>query len=110
MRCSPLPSSIAAETPQTMSDPTIAPTPFTVCDLAALEALFGQPGEASIRKEVPSLHPVYRRWLEAAPFAVLRTSGPRALPASPRGVPAPLVTVLDEHTRLLPERRGNNRI
>jgi PPOX class probable FMN-dependent enzyme len=93
-----------------MPDPTTAPAPFTVSDLAALEALFGQPGEASIRKEVPSLHPVYRRWLEAAPFAVLATSGPGGLDASPRGDPAPLVTVRDEHTLLLPERRGNNRI
>ena len=85
-------------------------TPATVSDLAALEALFGPVGEASIRKEAPSLHPVYRRWLEAAPFAVLATSGPAGLDASPRGDPAPLVSVLDEHTLLLPERRGNNRI
>ena len=95
-----------------MSDPTtaaLAPT-FTITDLATLEALFGAVGEASIRKEVPSLHPVYRRWLEAAPFAVLATSGPGGLDASPRGDPAPLVTVQDEHTLLLPERRGNNRI
>jgi uncharacterized protein len=85
-------------------------TTSTAIDLAALEALFGPVGEASIRKEVPSLHPVYRRWLEAAPFAVLATSGPAGLDASPRGDPAPLVTVQDEHTLLLPERRGNNRI
>ena len=99
-----------AETPQTMSDPTTAPSSSNVRDLAALEALFGPVGEASIRKEVASLHPVYRRWLEAAPFAVLATSGPAGLDASPRGDPAPLVTVQDEHTLLLPERRGNNRI
>lgn len=93
-----------------MTDPTPIPSPFTVGDLATLEALFGTVGEASVRKEVPSLHPVYRHWLEAAPFAVLATSGPGGLDASPRGDPAPLVTVQDEHTLLLPERRGNNRI
>ncbi|NKI93126.1 pyridoxamine 5'-phosphate oxidase family protein [Rhizobacter sp. SG703] len=93
-----------------MSDPNPSPAAFTVGNLATLETLFAPVGEASIRKEVPSLHPVYRRWLEAAPFAVLATSGPGGLDASPRGDPAPLVTVQDEHTLLLPERRGNNRI
>jgi PPOX class probable FMN-dependent enzyme len=96
--------------PPTMPDPTTRSAASTVSDLATLEALFGAVGEASIRKEVPSLHPVYRRWVEAAPFAVLATSGPGGLDASPRGDPAPLVTVQDAHTLLLPERRGNNRI
>ena len=81
-----------------------------ITELPALEALFGPVGDASIRKEVPFLHPVYRRWIEASPFAVLATRGPGGLDASPRGDPAGLVTVQDEHTLLLPERRGNNRI
>lgn len=84
--------------------------PHHIQTLAALEALFDPVGEASVRKEVPSLHPVYRRWIEASPFAVLATSGPEGLDASPRGDPAPLVTVADEHTLWLPERRGNNRV
>lgn len=81
-----------------------------VRDLAALERLFGPVGEASLRKEVRRLHPVYRRWIEASPFAVLATSGPDGLDASPRGDPAPLVTIVDDQTLWLPERRGNNRI
>ena len=36
--------------------------------------------------------------------------GPEGLDASPRGDPPGLVTVLDAHTLLLPERAGNNRI
>jgi PPOX class probable FMN-dependent enzyme len=86
------------------------PDSDTITNLAALEALFGEAAEVSIRKEVPYLHPVYRQWIEASPFAVLATRGPDGLDTSPRGDPAPLVTVLDEHTLLLPERRGNNRI
>jgi PPOX class probable FMN-dependent enzyme len=86
------------------------PDPDTIRDLASLQALFGPVGEASVRKEVASLHPVYRRWIEASPFAVLGTSGPDGLDASPRGDPAGLVTIEDEHTLLLPERAGNNRI
>lgn len=84
--------------------------PHTVADLTALQALFGAAAEASLRKEVSFLHPVYRRWIEASPFAVLATVGPEGLDASPRGDPPGLVTVQDEHTLLLPERAGNNRI
>lgn len=75
-----------------------------------LAALFGPVAQASIRKEVDHIHPVYRAWIEASPFAVLATSGPDGLAVSPRGDPAPLVRVVDEKTLLLAERRGNNRI
>lgn len=83
--------------------------PHRVRDTATLAALYGQPGEASIRKEVSSLHPVYRAIVEAAPFAVLATNGPDGLDASPRGDAPGFVAVEDEHTLLLPDRRGNNR-
>jgi PPOX class probable FMN-dependent enzyme len=75
-----------------------------------LAALFGPVGEASSRKEVDRLHPAYRRWIEASPFAALATSGPGGLDVSPRGDPAPLVRIVDDKTLLLPERRGNNRV
>jgi PPOX class probable FMN-dependent enzyme len=84
--------------------------PHLVTSTSQLEALFGSASEASLRKEAASLHAVYRAWIEASPFAVLATSGPGGLDASPRGDPAPLVTIVDPHTLLLPERRGNNRI
>ncbi len=82
----------------------------TITDLASLQALFGPVGEASLRKEVSHLHPVYQRWIAASPFAVLATVGPDGLDTSPRGDPPGLVTIQDEHTLLLPERAGNNRI
>ncbi|MDP9123719.1 MAG: pyridoxamine 5'-phosphate oxidase family protein [Pseudomonadota bacterium] len=75
-----------------------------------LEALFGPAGEASIRKEVPFLHPHYQAVIRASPFAVLATASPQGLDVSPRGDPPGFVEVRDEHTLLLPERRGNNRI
>lgn len=75
-----------------------------------LEALFGQPGEASLKKEVPYLHPSYQALIAASPFAVLATCGPGGLDASPRGDAPGFVAVQDEKTLLLPERRGNNRI
>ena len=81
-----------------------------ITTLAQLEALFEPVGEASLKKEVNYLHPHYRAMIEASPFVVLATSGPGGLDASPRGDPPGFVLVHDEHTLLLPERRGNNRI
>lgn len=81
-----------------------------VSDLASLEALFGDVAPASIAKETDRLHPVYVCWLAQARFALLATSGPHGLDVSPRGDAGPLVRIVDEHTLLLPERRGNNRI
>jgi uncharacterized protein len=76
---------------------------------AALEALLGPCSEASLKKEIDYVHPSYRALMEASPFAVLATTGPGGLDASPRGDPAGFVQVYDERTLLLPERRGNNR-
>ncbi len=82
----------------------------TIASLEQLEALFGEVGEASRRKEVDHVPPVYRALIEASPFAILATVGPGGLDTSPRGDPPGFVAVENEKTLLLPERRGNNRI
>jgi len=87
---------------------TTAPHQITTTE--QLAALFGPVGEASLRKEVPYLHPHYRALIQASPFVVLATSGPGGMDASPRGDAAGFVVVEDDTTLLLPERRGNNRI
>ncbi|KQQ86584.1 pyridoxamine 5'-phosphate oxidase family protein [Massilia sp. Leaf139] len=81
-----------------------------ITDLPSLEALFGPVAAPSIAKETDHLHPLYARWIEQSRFAVLATSGAHGLDVSPRGDAGPLVRIVDEHTLLLPERRGNNRI
>lgn len=86
------------------------PDNHVIRDLAALEALFDQVGEASVKKEVAYLHPAYQAMISASPFAILATVGPDGLDISPRGDPPGFVQVQDQHTLLLPERRGNNRI
>lgn len=82
----------------------------TISSVDQLESLFGAVGEASIRKETAFVHPHYQAMIEASPFAVLATAGPGGLDASPRGDAPGFVLVQDEHTLLLPERRGNNRV
>jgi uncharacterized protein len=89
---------------------SLTPDLHRVTTLAQLEALFGEVNEASRKKEVGYLHPLYQAWIAASPFALLATAGPTGLDVSPRGDPPGFVAVEDAHTLLLPERRGNNRI
>ncbi|HVB66694.1 MAG TPA: pyridoxamine 5'-phosphate oxidase family protein [Acetobacteraceae bacterium] len=88
----------------------ITPDPYRITDEAALEALYGTPMESAIRKEVDHVPPVYRAFIEAAPFVALATAGPGGLDVSPRGDPPGFVAVADPYTLLIPDRRGNNRI
>lgn len=81
-----------------------------VTTLQALEALYGPIARPSMTKEVDHIHPVYRPFIEAAPFAILASSGTGGLDASPRGDAAGFVHVEDSKTLYLPDRRGNNRI
>jgi PPOX class probable FMN-dependent enzyme len=80
-----------------------------ISDVETLERLYGLPAGASVEKEVNYIHPHYRRMIEVSPFVVLATSGPGGLDTSPRGDPAGFVSVEDEKTLLIPDRRGNNR-
>lgn len=82
----------------------------TLTDIAALEAIYGLPRAASLTKEVDRLLPVYRTFIEAAPFCALATSGPEGLDVSPRGDAPGFVTVEDDKTLYLPDRAGNNRV
>ncbi|MES2102865.1 MAG: pyridoxamine 5'-phosphate oxidase family protein [Pseudomonadota bacterium] len=86
------------------------PDPHQILSIAALEALYGAVGAASVRKEVDYLHIHYQALIKASTFAVLATSGPGGLDASPRGDPAGFIQIADDKTLLLADRRGNNRI
>ncbi len=81
-----------------------------ITDVAALETLYGQPGETSLLKEVDYITPEYRAFIEASPFAVLSTVGPEGIDGSPRGDKPGFVRVADDRTLMLPDRRGNNRV
>jgi PPOX class probable FMN-dependent enzyme len=81
-----------------------------IATIAELEAIYGQPSEASLVKEIDRLIPEYRAYVEASPFVALATAGPEGLDCSPRGDAPGLVRVIDEKTLVLPDRRGNNRI
>jgi len=92
----------------TDQDQSAAFAPITAID--ALEAIYGRPNVASTVKQIDYISRAYRRFVEAAPFAVLATSGPEGLDASPRGDRPGFARVVDARTVMLPDRRGNNRI
>jgi PPOX class probable FMN-dependent enzyme len=81
-----------------------------ISSVEQLEAIYGEVGVASRKKEIDYIHPAYAAMIAASPFCVLATSGPDGLDASPRGDEAGFVVVHDERTLMIPDRRGNNRI
>jgi PPOX class probable FMN-dependent enzyme len=75
-----------------------------------LESLYGQPSPTSIQKEADLITDEYRRLIEASPFVAIATAGSGGMDCSPKGDAAGFVTVLDEGTLAIPDRRGNNRL
>ncbi len=84
--------------------------PEFVQDVAELEALYGEPGSASINKVARRMTPLYRAWIMRSRFCVVSTVGPGGTDGSPRGDKSAVVRELDETTLLLPDWRGNNRM
>lgn len=78
--------------------------------LEQLEAIYGQPIERAVRKEIPFLNADYQAMVRASPLVILSTVGPDGMDGSPRGDAPGFVRILDERTLALPDRPGNNRI
>ena len=81
-----------------------------VKDISILEAIYGAPGVASIRKVALKMTPLYRKWINQSRFCIVSTVGPEGTDASPRGDDGPVVRELDAQTLLMPDWRGNNRM
>ena len=56
-----------------------------IATIRELEAIYGQPSEASIVKVADRITPQYRVLIDSTPFAALATCGPEGLDCSPRG-------------------------
>lgn len=79
--------------------------------LDQLRALYSEPGERAVRKQLSSLDRHCRRFVELSPFVVVASGGSEMpLDASPRGGEPGFVRVLDDGTLLLPDAPGNNRL
>jgi PPOX class probable FMN-dependent enzyme len=83
----------------------------TVTDIAALRALYAPPVERAVRKQLAALDVHCRRFVSLSPFLVISSvDAAGQLDASPRGGDAGFVKVADEHTVLIPDSPGNNRL
>lgn len=75
-----------------------------------LREIYDGVSEASFAKVTVAMTPQYRSMIEMAPFVALATVGPEGLDCSPRGDLGGVVRVENDHTLLLPDWRGNNRV
>ena len=80
-----------------------------VTDVSQLRALYGEPSAKSLSKEIDHLSDHYCQFVAASPFVVVASVGPEGIDTSPRGDAPGFVRVVDPHTVMLPDRRGNNR-
>lgn len=77
----------------------------------ALRAFYREPSERALRKQLDRLDEHCRRFVALSPFVVVAsTDAAGRVDASPRGGDAGFVKVLDEHTVLIPDAPGNNRL
>jgi len=79
-------------------------------DEAELTEMYGPALERSVRKQLDRLDDLCRAFIAASPMVVIGTQGPAAADNSPRGDVPGFVKVADDHTLLIPDRRGNNRL
>jgi len=73
-----------------------------------LRAIIGEPSELVQAKLADRLNELTLQFIERSPFVCVATARPEGgIDVSPRGDPAGFVTVIDDHTLLVPERPGN---
>ncbi len=76
-----------------------------------LRALYTMPNERAVKKQMAALDRHCINFLALARFAVLSTADELGnMDASPRGGDAGFVKVIDEHTLVVPDWAGNNRL
>jgi PPOX class probable FMN-dependent enzyme len=76
-----------------------------------LRMLYAEPGERARRKQLPALDRHCKAFIALSPFVVLATSDAQGrVDATPRGGAPGFVVVPDEHTLLLGDAPGNNRL
>jgi PPOX class probable FMN-dependent enzyme len=76
-----------------------------------LRAIVAPPREAAVRKQISALDEHCRDFIARSPFVFIATSNAAGdCDVSPKGDAAGFVQVLDEHSLVIPDRRGNQRL
>lgn len=80
-------------------------------NLAQLRKLYNTPTDRAVRKEITAIDHHLRKWVALSPFLVIASGNAQAsMDASPRGGAPGFVVVLNDHTLLIPDAPGNNRL
>ena len=78
---------------------------------SALRDIMGTPMDLAVRKQLGKLDRHCRAFIARSPFLCIGTADAEGkADVSPRGDPAGFVQVLDDHTLIIPDRPGNNRL
>jgi len=76
-----------------------------------LRAYFGEAGSLATAKSRPGIDKYSRQFISMSPFLVISTADAEGkADLSPRGDPPGFVHIIDDHTILIPDRPGNNRL
>jgi PPOX class probable FMN-dependent enzyme len=91
----------------------MAPDPFhnALSDEEDLRAIYGEPMQRALRKDVARLDEMCRRLIAVSPMVFVASySSEGNCDVTPRGGPPGFVTVLDEHRLAIPDATGNRRL
>ena len=84
---------------------------MTISNKDDLRGFFGEPSERAAKKDIGRLDKHCRNFIALSPFCVLSTADADGrADASPKGDAPGFVAVLDDHTLVIPDRPGNNRV
>lgn len=83
----------------------------TISDVSSLEQHFDEPLELAVAVMLDSLDKYQRQFISLSPFVCIATSDADNQPTiSPKGDAPGFVQVIDEHTLVIPDRIGNNKV
>lgn len=82
-----------------------------IVDMQGLRERYSLPAQRAVAKQLSRLEVHSRRFIAMSPFLVISSGGGEVpLDASPRGGEPGFVKVRDDHTVLIPDAQGNNRL
>jgi PPOX class probable FMN-dependent enzyme len=82
-----------------------------VTTIEQLRTIIDPPREAAVRKQIDALDEHCRAFIARSPFVFVATSSASGeCDVSPKGDAPGFVHVLDDHTLVIPDRRGNQRL
>ena len=82
-----------------------------ITDKGALHEHYGEPVELAVACELDHLDEHHKKFIRRSPFVCISAAGADGQPSvSPKGDAPGFVEIIDDHTLLIPDRVGNNKV